>query len=82
MTDQEIDELIAHDADRNPYLAVPPYSAWSAPKGGANWHAVLNAHGINCLRFKSTPGAVFTNSRSAAELIAAKWNDGARAGMN
>ena len=66
------DLLICADAIPTKHFAVPPFKA--VPSGGNNrWWYVENGNGINCLTFKSKPGAVFA-SEAACKLIAEKWN--------
>jgi hypothetical protein len=65
----------ALDAVPAKHFAKPPYSPWSAPNG--QWHGVLNRDGVNCLTFKSKPGAVFVQSAAEAEAIAKAWNEAA-----
>lgn len=51
---------------------IPPFQA--KPSGGKNAWWYVEMLGVNCLKFKSKPGAVFT-SRANAEAIAKEWND-------
>lgn len=62
---------LLEDATPNPHFARPPYRAEEfTPKG---WAGVMNVHGVNCLTFKSKPGAVCTNMANAKQ-IADHWN--------
>lgn len=60
------------DAQPAKYFAKPPYTAHHSGGDNSLWY-VSNKDGINCLTFKSKPGAVFTNEQAAKE-IADKWN--------
>lgn len=54
------------------WFAMPPYRAeWFSHPGG--WAGVMNAQGVNCLTFRSKPGAVIT-SLAVAQEIAERWN--------
>ena len=41
----------------------------------SQWAGVMNANGVNCLTFKSQPGAVVTDFETA-KAIANRWNRG------
>lgn len=50
----------------------PPYKAEVVTRYG--WACVLNAQGINVLRFRSKPGAVFA-PLDECEALALQWNN-------
>ena len=64
------------DAVPNRHFNVAPFRAelFSTNKRtGATSAGVISAQGINCLKFKSRPGAVLTNFETAKK-IADIWN--------
>lgn len=73
--EKEVEDLV-NDAIPSNHFAVPPYEPklFSEKTG---WSGVLNGNGVNCLTFKSKPGATIT-SFGIAKLIAGKWNADAK----
>ena len=63
---------ITGDAVPSKHFAIGPYRAelFSDVSG---WAGVMNSHGVNCLTFKSKPGATVTDYETA-KLIAEHWN--------
>ena len=65
--------LDTSEAFPDPFFAKPPYKA-ALFNEKSGWSGVMNANGVNCLRFRSKPGAVVTDF-ATAQKIATKFND-------
>lgn len=66
-----IKALVLNDAVPDANFSLPPYRAEEFTPGG--WSGVMNANGLNVLRFKSKPGACITDIETA-KAIAKHWN--------
>lgn len=60
------------DGELSAFKSRPPCRVERHPSSG--WYMVSNRDGNNCLRFKSTPGAVVTLSAAVAVMACERFN--------